>query len=184
MSGNAPNQSRESFKLAVETVVERTSTDYQIRGSIAGGEFHLHKDISFSDVDLILLGVSEDIRYILAEDLHQALLSEFSIDLPFFIQPADNFFSLNQSDSRLMVLAEYLRKLHTKQPTGMFADFLLAKASLMVVNENPGQRYTQLRMRLTQTPRVLRLQLSLALKLCSRLKIVFHLSVRLNLAMK
>jgi len=160
---NAPNHTRESFQTAVESTVKEINPDYQIRGSIAGGEFHLHNGISFSDVDLIYLGVSEDTRYDLAEEVHQALVSKHGLDLPVFIQPSDNFSNLNQLDSRLQALGEYLRKLHSKQPTGMFADFLLAKASLMHANENPGQRYTQIASTIN-TPVA---QLALAVKLGS-----------------
>jgi hypothetical protein len=160
---NAPNHTRESFKSAVESTVKEINHDYQIRGSIAGGEFYLHDGTSFSDVDLIFPGVSEDARYELAEEVHQALLAKYNIDLPVFIQPADNFFSLNQSDSRLVALGEYLRKLRAKQPKGEFADFLLAKASLMIANENPGQRYTQIANTI-DTPAA---QLALAVKLGS-----------------
>lgn len=137
-------EARATFKSDIESIVSSSEFSLRIKGSIPADDFHLHGKTSFSDVDLVLPGVTEDKRYDIADGVKQAIFEKTGYSLPVTVQPDDHFLNLSLEDSRLMALSEYMRRIHKGVSTSEYGDFIRAKSTLMVANEHPGQRYRQI----------------------------------------
>jgi hypothetical protein len=125
---------RQRFNNLVLSFLGSEHPTLQVRGSFARGDFHLqrHESKTYSDIDLILPGVAEVARHVLADEV-SAGLAERGINLPVSVQPLDVFSHLPPHTSRYAHLGEYLRRSAPLDFDDPKVDYLRAKLSLNLI---------------------------------------------------
>src|SRR5689334_18731383 len=96
---------RQAFGKAVLDFLRREHPRLVVRGSFSRGDFHLrrHGEETYSDVDLILPGVPEHNRFVLADAVSAGLRAR-GLPLPVSVQPMDAFAQLSERTSRYVHL--------------------------------------------------------------------------------
>lgn len=126
---------RQKIESDVFTSVSMTSQLLQIKGSFATGNFHLSRSrlSTFSDVDLVLPGVAENDRH-LVEATVENFLAERGMSIRVSVQPRDTTQGMTTHESQLLLLGSHLRWLKRSRTEPGFAEFLLAKSFLLVLD--------------------------------------------------
>ena len=132
---------RRTFHRRVRDHLRSEHAALLLRGSFARGDFHLrrHDVTTYSDVDLILPGVREDVRFVLADEVADGL-RRAGLALPVSVQPMDAFTQLPEPTSRYVHLGEFIRRSARDAGDGPKQDYLRAKLALSLTGRAPGRQ--------------------------------------------
>jgi hypothetical protein len=140
---SAYERRRMTLKSIIDHFLRRRFPQLTLMGSFGYGDFHLRIDGSetYSDLDLVLLGCTDDVRFPLAERI-AAGLDELGVAISVSVQPGDMFSALHRTSSQFLHLGEFLRRSVPLDLDDPRLDYLRAKLCLSLLKRDVGCRYS------------------------------------------
>ena len=132
---------RERAKSVVLDLLRCHGLSQALRGSWKYDDFHLSKEgsQSLSDLDLVIDGVSGDVRRQYAEVLQNELSTVLALRVS--IHGSDSLLEINLGDSFVLNMGEFIAKTSKISPEHPEYSYTLAKISLLMLRNFTRERY-------------------------------------------
>lgn len=132
---------RESAKSVVLDTLRCHGLSHAIRGSWKYDDFHLSKDgsQSLSDLDLVIHGISDEVRHQYVEVLQNELSNVLVLCVS--IHGSDSLLEMNLGDSFVLNMGEFIAKTSRINPEHPEYSYTLAKISLLMLRDFTRERY-------------------------------------------
>lgn len=142
MNDRLPNTlARENAKSVVLDLLMCHNFSQALRGSWKYDDFHLSEDgsQSLSDLDLVMDGVSGDVRRQHAAVLRNELSKVLALRVS--IHDSDSLLDMNLGDSFVLNMGEFIAKTRQIVPEHPLYSYTLAKISLLILRNFTTERY-------------------------------------------
>lgn len=139
---------RARAKSVVLNLLRGHGLSQALRGSWKYDDFHLSKDgsQSLSDLDLVIDGVSDDVRRQYAEDMQNELSAVLALRVS--IHGSDSLLEMNLGDSFVLNMGEFIAKTSRIKPEHPEYSYTLAKISLLMLRNFTKERYLDVSQRI------------------------------------
>ena len=166
---------RDKAKSVILDLLRRHGLSQALRGSWKYDDFHLSKDgsHSLSDLDLVMDGVSDDVRHQHAEVLRNELSTVLALHVS--IHGSDSLLEMNLDDSFVLNMGEFIAKTSRLNPEHPKYSYTLAKISLLMLRDFTRERYINISKRIHTCEAKTAIEVKLGEKTCFTTERAFKL---------